>query len=520
MAYSTLSSPPLRPSKVSKIKLNKIMSHLTIEYPTSVGGRDSLNADDHTRFTDPRNRTSGWVRTEVQETLKHLQALYSLLNADVPACRLPPELLSLIFFWTITATAPKTHWIRIAHRTDSAPLRLVYDHDYLEDCQHSADFAKLIGPYPSRFRTMDIVSPPAVMKTFATLFDAPQPHLTHLSLASICGWKSQDDQEPHILPDGFAAQLPPLHYLSLKYATLPSWDLRAFSGLRTLRLSHQHPSLSPSMNAFLDILQGCPMLEELLLHNAGPTLGKVVAPYPVPTRSVTLSMLRRITLTQDHYFDIPFLLAHLVVPETARIDVKYLGPSLKSVTPFEHWLPRHVSNLGSLRTVSYLRIASECGYFDISGADLGSSESDLSHRSLVRISLKRTLLVRDSADLLYDALRQLPSPSSQFSQCPLRYLDITVPPWLVSEADWAALFAAFPLLEGLVVQSTNCEIHHKERKKKAFVSLLRVLGTPAFSLPYLLSAPRAVAPLMRFIKSTHRFDSLLGDIAVDLPPPH
>ena len=161
------------------------------------GCRDLVIADQHTIFADIMNRPASWLQAEVSQTLRHLLALYSLLNADAPISRLPPEVLSLVFLWTASLSSPKTSWIRITHvcrqwrdvalqcptlwtnitpqhpdtfvsmclqRSAAASLQLDYNHKSCRDCRHSLDFAHQIRTHAARFSDIDITSPPAVMR--------------------------------------------------------------------------------------------------------------------------------------------------------------------------------------------------------------------------------------------------------------------------------------------------------------------------------------------------------------------
>ncbi|TCD71922.1 hypothetical protein EIP91_000054 [Steccherinum ochraceum] len=439
---------------------------------------------DHTAFANIRNRPASWIRAEVAQTLQHLSALYSVVNAEAPVCRLPPEILSQVFLWVVALTSPKTNWVRITHvcrqwrdvaldcqtlwthitpqhpepfvsiclqRAGAAPLQVQYHHDASRGCKHSQEFMQTIGPHAPRFGDLDIAAPPSVMRKMVEKLGGPLPYLKRLAL--VAKTPGLNLTSPFLLPEDFTSGIPSLHQLSLTCATVSSWNLPLFSGIRTLHLSEQHRSFAPSIDQFLDVLERCPALEELSLRNAGPTLGGDATSYPEPTRKVELGSLRLLSLSQDRFYDIPFVLAHVAVPQTTRLEIQYLGqshhPHHALGSSFKYCLPRDTSSLLPLKAVSYLRLGAQGGFIQAVGLSEGDGVEDC---PLICISTKWPQSFQSPDEWIYDAFRQLPLA---FSQCPVHHLALIFPARLAKAEDWTQLFSAFPTIKTLTVEQSR-----------------------------------------------------------------
>lgn len=177
-----------------------------------------------------------------------------------------------------------------------------------------------------------------------SLLNHPAPQLSSLTIINN-GWDGIN-----ALPPIFAGHMPNLRQVTLGYFT--SWPTGCFGQLTHLCLYHQCRFTRPSTSQFLDYLDACPELVEMVLVDAGPTRDDV-ADFPVTpaARSVSLCHLRGLHLgdwEQGHW--IGRFLSHLTLPETTILHI--WGDSLRNHDNLGFLFPADVSHLDNINTVT------------------------------------------------------------------------------------------------------------------------------------------------------------------------
>lgn len=177
------------------------------------------------------------------------------------------------------------------------------------------------------------------------------PMLESLHLEQIAIRRILALNEAIIMPEVFNGQTPALRRLYLAHVSIP-WTSPIYTGLTDLHLLLQHSSTSPSIDTFLHVLENCPLLENLTLIRAGPTLETDLLEYPEPIRLVELARLHEIYLHLSRPIDTQYVIAHLDIPSTASITICC---QLDSDQDFSAVLPRDCNALKGLPHVRRLR---------------------------------------------------------------------------------------------------------------------------------------------------------------------
>lgn len=214
-------------------------------------------------------------------------------------------------------------------RSGTGPLTLYLD---VRKPMTSQSVIEYLAPHSHRFKEFHIDVTQWIGTTpWFSLLNRPAPQLVSLSIISR-GWVVAAPDIPSI----FADEMPNLRQLTLGFFT--SWQPGYFRELTHLSLYHQNSSTRPSTSHFLDHLESCPLLEELVLVEAGPTkVDSDDLPSTPSTRHVSLPHLRGLHLGEWPSGDlISRLLSHLSLPEKTSLHI--WGSFLRS--PY--------TNLGSL----------------------------------------------------------------------------------------------------------------------------------------------------------------------------
>ncbi|KAK0232531.1 hypothetical protein IW262DRAFT_1450981 [Armillaria fumosa] len=162
---------------------------------------------------------------------------------------------------------------------------------------------------------------------------------------------------PHDLPTLFRGRMPRLKQLCLEH--ISTWPKTHFQNLTHVCLYRQDRAFRPCTNDFLDFLEGCPLLEELALIDAGPTrstAGDVPAVFS--HRVVPLNHLRELNYGSLGYaLPITRLLSHLALPASA--SMYFWGAPLQLPTEELSQLipdkPSHLHNLCNIKECRLIR---------------------------------------------------------------------------------------------------------------------------------------------------------------------
>ena len=126
--------------------------------------------------------------------------------------------------------------------------------------EDASQLCALLAPHSRRFRTFHLYAYQPGSKLVDTISQWTMPQLRQLTLWASCGFS--------ILNSGvFGPHTPSITELTL--SNIPYWLGDACGGLRKLLLIRTGHNLTCSQ--FLHFLAASPQLEELILHNSGPT---------------------------------------------------------------------------------------------------------------------------------------------------------------------------------------------------------------------------------------------------------
>ncbi|THH29397.1 hypothetical protein EUX98_g4790 [Antrodiella citrinella] len=140
-----------------------------------------------------------------------------------------------------------------------------------------------------------------------------------------------------------------------------SWSSAIFRDLHTLHLENDFhdDSMLPSFEAFLDVLDSCLLLQNLLVRRSPcrHLLSEEVTKYPEPKRVVQLHHLLSLQLDFSQEIDIAYLLAHLVIPQKTRVSINRLRQTTNNGALA--CLPRSKANFELLKAITSVRVTSD-----------------------------------------------------------------------------------------------------------------------------------------------------------------
>lgn len=363
---------------------------------------------EHTEFACLHERSPEWLLEEADRVLNHWRKIRSKLPPDLAAtaCRLPEELLLHIFAYVASSTSYHPTWTFVTHvcrdwryialncpslwshivpysqsyastcleRAGSLPLRLQWDDVHREPQLSYGD----IAPYISRISHMSMKCPFSDHSRFSDYFHSAKPwsSLESLTLAV----DADNELVPVVITFDSIAKYPPqnLQLLLLDGLSPTSWPLNPalYLHLRTLhlrRLTEDNDNF-PSMSIFLDVLDMCLQLEDLILIRASPTVSAsedLIEPHSLGTRMVQMSRLRSLVLACDEGEDIRYLLSHLVISESTCLDLhcknyEHLSDDIE-IGGVMSCLPSDRSNLRFFRTISSVDVRGKNRQIIVSG---------------------------------------------------------------------------------------------------------------------------------------------------------
>lgn len=312
--------------------------------------------------------------------LNRSQILFStslvLNQAETPIYRIPDELLVRVFravvsltpwpkgelrallslthvcrCWRSTALQYPLLWTQVwagnrelaeafLRRSGSADVDVTLSHADLSSAL-AQEFSDLIRPHSHRVSALTLrCNAPGVVDIFAFL-KYPLANLSRLdinaSLSKVHHWPAP--RPPIVVDPVVGTEQRPLHSLTLRSAIIP-FTSPLFRDLRSLSLFDQNrvDTVPPTLETFLDVLQGCPNLESLVIERAGP---RCQIPHYNPGRFVELPHMRSLTTEKNEAEDIAGLLDHLILSPTTILSLSTQvegGPDFLSLLPTTHKL--------------------------------------------------------------------------------------------------------------------------------------------------------------------------------------
>lgn len=237
------------------------------------------------------------------------------------------------------------------------------------------------------------------------------------------------------------------------YKVFVPWVSPAYDNLRDLDLRYQvsNPSLAPTMDGFLSVLERSPELEYLRLAFAGPMLDPSDITYPKPQRKIELKRLKSVTL-YNNPLDIGHLLAHLDFPATTTLNLHaILSPSNSICDLF----PRY-GRLSAFDDISHLHLSYTKSY-----TECAWDENDLSLH--LEATSKESPHSRINVDFKWSddggndawaigipqTFRSLPV---LFAHSPITHIEVTCSYHAFMPSDWRLVLSSFPTLTSLTAQ--------------------------------------------------------------------
>ncbi|KAF9242537.1 hypothetical protein BU15DRAFT_43875 [Melanogaster broomeanus] len=212
------------------------------------------------------------------------------------------------------------------------------------------------GVMESIVRAMDLLRP-ALWRARSFRLSVPNRPQAHAALLrcredaplletlSICIFHSmqEDHYSSPCLPmfNGYTPRLRSCSFISFNFG----WDKRALSGLRVLQLGGYWNCFSPSIDKLLDVLRGCPNLEELALRNMSDVDPEASIPLEQEFTATKVVKLPRLTKASFYYtgnMRVRMLLGQISFPALESLDFCYLD----NLTPvLEHLRQQSLTSL-------------------------------------------------------------------------------------------------------------------------------------------------------------------------------
>lgn len=336
--------------------------------------------------------------TQVASLLSKRQELESHLEQAVrsqsPIFRLPEELVSLIFVTGVCDAGDEDplmisslmlvcrYWRDIAVNTPELWSTIcISPHDSIEKARRRLARSKSVPldvtinfsprvDNPSAVtenivRAMDLLRP-ALWRTKTFRLSVPNRPQAHAALLrckedapfletlSICIYHSMQDDH-HASPclplfNGYTPRLQSCSFTSFNFG----WDGRIMSGLRVLHLGGYWNGYSPSVETLLDVLRGCPDLQELALRNMTDADVDNLTHHDQEFSAAKVVRLPRLTKASFYYagnIRTRLLLSQVTFPALQSLDLSYLD----NLTPIlEHLRQQSLTSL----PLQHLRIES------------------------------------------------------------------------------------------------------------------------------------------------------------------
>ncbi|KAN0087563.1 hypothetical protein V8E55_006184 [Tylopilus felleus] len=326
-----------------------------------------------------------------QELELHLE---QAVRSQSPIYRLPEEILSSIFVTGVCQSGDQDsllvsslmlvcrYWRDVVINTPELWATIcISPHDSLPKARQKLARSKSVplditinftprtdnttGVMENIIRAMDLLRP-ALWRARSFRLSVPNRPQAHAALLrckedaplletlSICIFHSmqEDHYSSPCLPlfNGHTPRLRSCSFTSFNFG----WDRRIVSGLRVLQLGGYWNGFSPSVDKLLEMLRGCPQLEELALRNmsdADPDACVHSEPEFTPNKVVKLPRLVKASFYYTGNMRVRMLLSQLSFPALESLEFCYLD----NLTPILEYLRQQ--SLTSL-PLRHLRIES------------------------------------------------------------------------------------------------------------------------------------------------------------------
>ncbi|KAJ7043642.1 hypothetical protein C8F04DRAFT_1072825 [Mycena alexandri] len=406
------------------------------------------------------------IDREIHEYQETIRALRSRRNGLSSIGRLPPEMLSRIFFfvqsdtfsWIKAVSHICRHWRAVAlgcpslwcspifsrpkwahemlKRSKMAPLSIRVDLTYLMPRMLEAVHSTL-GQI-SRIGELDLTTGPGSIQQILNLSD-PAPYLHSLSLSS-----PVYNREQLTLPATFLnGEAPRLRKVELTRFGI-AWDSPLMSNLVHLKIHDPDATARPSsIDELVKALGRMPLLETLELDNVLPTIAEGTT-ISVPSARASLSHLKHmVVVSRLSVLEVANTLNHLSYPPTTSTRISCRASTsnragFAALTPALSNLQSAVKPFRSLRvdfTFSGITIQAWSSFF------LPSDQTPRP-RPFFELELKWLEFKRpESQPLLASMCKSLPLQR-------LRSLSITTAP-VIDVSTWLSSFADLPALQAV-----------------------------------------------------------------------
>ena len=299
-----------------------------------------------------------------QELESHLE---QAVHSQSPIYRLPEELLSSIFVIGVCQSGDQDsllvsslmlvcrYWRDVVINSPELWATIcITPHDTLEKARRKLARSKSVPlditvDFPPRaenasgiteniIRAMDLLRP-SLWRARSFRLSVPNRPQAHaalmrckedaplLEILSICVFHSmqEDHYSSPCLPlfNGHTPRLSSCSFTSFNFG----WDKRIVFGLRVLQLSGYWNGFSPSVDKLLEVLRGCPQLEELALRNmsdADPEASAHPEPEFVSNKVVKLPRLAKASFYYSGNLRVRMLLSQISFPALESLEFCYL----------------------------------------------------------------------------------------------------------------------------------------------------------------------------------------------------
>ncbi|KAI0919604.1 hypothetical protein AcV5_001625 [Taiwanofungus camphoratus] len=441
----------------------------------------NLNQEDQgVASTLTGNDLRKWILSKKEEHQTYPQTLDVLYNSSLPVNQLPNELLVEIFscvkerdgdmqwmkftgvcgYWRAVAVSTPKLWSQIDLGKGVAFLRLC-----LERSQNAAadifcrtwvletpEIVEALLPHVHRIRSLRMSTTESLhpsLEELLPLLNFPMPRLETLVLNPSNPYNNWQDE---LLFKPIVNQFPSLQHLSLSFVGIP-WKSPVYKGLRSLSLSNHGKCPPLSIDAFLNMMEACPCLEQLALSESGPSPPPEVdtAPYPPPKRVVSLPKLRQLEV-MNVPVNVSYLLDHLAIPASAMAFIRCLLRDFDELggNAFASALPRYSVPSSLFAEVQRINVDMTSPFRLSLVAWNDASGSSLIPSFIMEISpLFSTPIPRPP----YLFQRILEEIVSNFSASPVQELSLMGNSRLVTKGDWVDALSHFSSLRILRVCS-------------------------------------------------------------------
>lgn len=298
---------------------------------------------------------------------KELQRVRSQMNTYLPVINLPDVVLREIFLFVMYGRMPKEPFFankalglgRICRRWRTIALKCptlwscIDSHDervvalHIQRCgvsdlhldwhwdQERNDEAvclesalDLISPLTRRFVVVDVNAVKESMEEFCKFFAKHSWNRLQTLQLSVPDDKYFETPIMKLFP---AKHNPPTNLLSLTLGAIYLWNYKHIAGLQNLRCLdlfwHYHTN-DITMDQFIELLEGCTSLRELVLRGQGPeskasSLGPLIRPTSHNVARLRCLEEPRVKLDREYSSDgdMRDLLCHLEIPQAASVSL-------------------------------------------------------------------------------------------------------------------------------------------------------------------------------------------------------